>query len=186
MKRIRARGLGSSLLLFSVACFVPGKDRTVAIEPVEIVYAAPAGTELKAFVFSQEKPSALSRRAAIVLFHGGGWIVGEPQWAFPRARRFAERGMVAVAAQYRLSDQKEITPIEAMADARAVIRWMRTHADSLGIDPGRIAAYGWSAGAHLAASAAIFDGAFRRDHAAPDALVLISPAVRWPRQLQRS
>jgi acetyl esterase/lipase len=98
--------------------------------------------------------------------------------------------MVAVAAQYRLSDQKETTPLEAMADARAVIRWMRAHADSLGIDPKRIAAYGWSAGAHLAASAAIFDGAASEDSvsARPDALVLISPAVslasdRWVQRL---
>ncbi len=89
--------------------------------------------------------------AAIVLFHGGGWAMGEPAWAFSRAQHFAERGMVAIAAQYRLSDQKAITPHEAMADARAVIRWVRAHADSLGIDPKRVAAYGWSAGGHLAA-----------------------------------
>jgi acetyl esterase/lipase len=66
-----------------------------------------------------------------------------------------------------------------MADARAVIRWVRSHADSLGIDPKRVAAYGWSAGGHLAASAAIFDPDASRDSvsARPDALVLVSPAV---------
>jgi len=117
--------------------------------------------------------------------------MGEPQWAFPRAKHFAERGMVAVAAQYRLSDQKEITPLEAMADARAVIRWVRKHADSLGIDPGYIAAYGWSAGAHLATSAAIFDGDSGENiSAAPNALVLVSPAVSlasdgWVQRLLR-
>jgi acetyl esterase/lipase len=88
--------------------------------------------------------------------------------------------MVAIAAQYRLSDQKDITPLEAMADARDVIRWMRSHANSLGIDPKRIAAYGWSAGGHLAASAAIFDPEAASKgsvDARPDALVLVSPAV---------
>jgi acetyl esterase/lipase len=87
--------------------------------------------------------------------------------------------MVAVAAQYRLSDQKNVTPHEAMADARAVIRWVRAQAASLGIDPKRVAAYGWSAGGHLAASAAIFETGASRDgvSARPDALVLVSPAV---------
>ena len=87
--------------------------------------------------------------------------------------------MVAVAAQYRLSDQKSITPIEATDDARAVIRWMRSQAKSLGIAQERIAAYGWSAGAHLAATAAIPEDAARGagGNARPNALVLVSPAV---------
>ena len=141
--------------------------------PVEHVYARPDGTALKAYVFSPDTPGAKAR-SAIVLFHGGGWAMGEPAWAFSRAKHFAEIGMVAVAAQYRLSDQKQTTPREAMADARAAIRWVRTQADSLGIDPKRVVAFGWSAGGHLAASAAIFDA----DVAArPDALVLVSPAV---------
>lgn len=61
-------------------------------EPVERVYASPGGSPLKAYVFTPEKPGE-GRRPAIVLIHGGGWVMGEPQWAFARARRFAERGM---------------------------------------------------------------------------------------------
>lgn len=146
-------------------------------EPVEHVYAEPGGRQLKAYVFSPE-PREGARGGAIVLFHGGGWVAGEPQWAFSRARHFAKLGIVAVAAQYRLSDQKSITPVEAMGDARAAIRWMRV-SDSLRIDPNRIAAYGWSAGAHLAASAAVFDpeSAKEKTSASPNALILVSPAV---------
>lgn len=161
------------------------------LAPVEHVYAQPGGTQLKAYVFSLGKPGG-ERRPAIVLLHGGGWTMGEPAWAFPRARHFAEHGMVAVAAQYRLSDQKEVTPHEAMADARAVIRWVRLHADSLDIDPKRVVAYGWSAGGHLAASAAIFDldGSGDSVSSRPDALVLVSPAVSlvadgWVQRLLR-
>lgn len=182
--------LFTMLLALSIAPAVAAPNRASAIEPVAHVYAVADGVELQAYVFADERKSGQPPRSAIVLFHGGGWVMGEPQWAFPRARRFAERGMVAVAAQYRLSDQKSITPLEAMADARAVICWMRTHSDSLGIDPGRIAAYGWSAGGHLAASAAVFDGDSlgSKVSAAPNALVLISPAVslapdRWVQRL---
>jgi acetyl esterase/lipase len=105
--------------------------------------------------------------------------MGEAEWAFPRAQHFAERGMIAIAAQYRLSDQDSVTPLEAMADARAAIRWVRAHADSLDIDPDRIAAYGWSAGGHLAACTAIFevDSGVASVSSVPNALVLVSPAV---------
>jgi acetyl esterase/lipase len=144
------------------------------------VFASPGGTDLKAYVFTPKTQESGGKRAGIVIFHGGGWNEGEPSWAFARASHFAERGLVAVAAQYRLSDGKTITPLDAMADARAIIRWMRSQATSLGLDPLRIVADGWSAGAHLAASAAIFDhrpGEANRPSAAPNALVLVSPAV---------
>lgn len=181
--------LVAALELIAVASVEATQSVPPPLAPVEHVYAQPGGTQLKAYVFSVAKPGG-ERRPAIVLFHGGGWTMGEPAWAFSRAEHFAHRGMVAVAAQYRLSDQKAITPHEAMADARAAIRWVRAHADSLGIDPMRVAAYGWSAGAHLAAAAAIFDDGTPRnsDTARPDALVLVSPALslvedRWVQRL---
>ena len=165
--------LGGCLLVASVA----GAQVTKVGEPQTHVFAS-GGVDLKAYVFSPAADGKGEPRSAIVLFYGGGWAQGEPAWAFARARHFAEQGMVAVAAEYRLSDQKSITPIDAMADARAAIRWMRSQATTLRIDPRRIAAYGWSAGAHLAASAAIFeDAAAGAPSARPDALVLVSPAV---------
>jgi len=184
------RVLGTCLF-FSVICIgtPQGKERTTATEPETHVYTTIGGVGLEAYVFRPE-PAPPEPRAAIVLFHGGGWYMGEPSWAFSRARHFAELGMVAVAAQYRLSDQKDVTPLEAMADARAVIRWMRSNASTLGIDPSRIAAWGSSAGGHLAVSAAIFDDKVSGADvsAAPNALVLISPAVDlendpWPQKL---
>jgi acetyl esterase/lipase len=158
------------------------QNNSALVGPVEHVYTTTGGIALKAYVFSPspEKPGKL--RSAIVIFHGGGWTIGSAEWAFGRARHFARQGMVAVAAQYRLSDQKTITPLEAMADARAVIRWMRSNAATLGIAPDRIAAYGWSAGAHLATCAAIFTDSTKDDSIScvPNALILISPAVLPP------
>jgi acetyl esterase len=113
-------------------------------------------------------------RPALVIFHGGGWIMGEPSWAFALANRFACSGMVAVAAQYRLADGKTASPVEAVDDAMNAIAWTRANAERFGIDPEKVAALGWSAGAHLAAAAA----AFSTDRAQrPDLLALISPAV---------
>jgi acetyl esterase/lipase len=178
------------VLLIGLTLPLWAQDYSRVVGPIAHVYATMDGVELKAYVFSPQSEKTSKPRAVIVLFHGGGWAEGEPAWAFSRAQHFATRGMVAIAAQYRLSDQKAITPFEAMADARAVIRRMRSQAVSLGVDPNRIAAYGWSAGAHLAASAAIFDDAQSTAsiRAAPNALVLVSPAVsfgsdKWAQRL---
>lgn len=178
-----------AMLAVGISPQARAQDSTAVVGPVEHVYASPGGVDLKAYVFAPAE-AAMAPRSAIVVLHGGGWHIGSAEWAFGRATHFAELGMVAIAAQYRLSDQRSITPLEAMADARAVIRWVRSNADRLGIAPDRIAAYGWSAGAHLAACAAIFEGS-EADVAvsgAPDALVFVSPAVSlegdsWPQRL---
>ena len=165
-------------------------DSGQVVGPVVQVYAQIDTVALKAYVFMPSGSPRAAPRPAMVIFHGGGWTIGEPAWAFSRAEHFARKGMVAVAAQYRLSNQSTITPLEAMADARAIIRWMRTNAAALGLNPDRVTAYGWSAGAHLAVSAAIFDDATSTKgvSAVPNALILVSPAVhlendKWPQRL---
>lgn len=71
-----------------------------------------------------------------------------------------------------------ITPIEALEDARDLVRWMRHNATQLGIDPNHIAVYGISAGGHLAASLAFFDSRDQNQiSGVPNATLLISPAV---------
>lgn len=143
-------------------------------------------TELKAHIFLPSEGISSKPRPAIVLLHGGGWSAGSPEWVYGDAARFAGSGMVAIAGQYRLSDQKEITPLEAMSDVRMLIRWVRSNATDLNINPHRVAVYGYSAGGHLAVSAAVFSHPEEdRISAAPDALILLSPAAsiiedKWP------
>src|SRR5688500_652789 len=134
---IRQRTL-ALILLSILSANVPADEGRPGSEPFAHVFRAPDGVELKAYTFSPPFKKGSDHRPGIVIFYGGGWAMGEPAWSFSLARHFAERGMVAVAAQYRLSDQKSITPIEAMSDARATIRWMRSNALSLGIDPNRL------------------------------------------------
>jgi acetyl esterase/lipase len=167
------------VLLAGVPVLATAQDSSSVVGPVANVYATHDGVDLKAYVFTPLGHTADTPRPAILVFHGGGWSIGEAEWGFSRARHFAELGMVAISVQYRLSDQKSVTPLEAIADAKAAVRWARSKSASLGVAADRIAAYGWSAGAHLATCAAIFDESLTGADVstAPDALILVSPAV---------
>jgi acetyl esterase/lipase len=157
----------------------PIQDSIKIDDHIAYIYSTVNGKPLKVYVFQPKSKRSVHRPPAIAIFHGGGWATGDPEWAFGLARHFSSLGMVSVAVQYRLSDKLSITPIEAMADARAAIRWLRSNATTLGIDPAQIVAYGWSAGGHLAVSAAIFDDTTRstKISCVPNALVLASPAL---------
>lgn len=162
-----------------VVCVGMRNAAAVPLEPRIESIPGGAGQPMEVHVFAPAA-SASAPRAAIVLFHGGGWIVGDASWIHGNARLLAEAGMVAVSVDYRLSDpeRREVTPFDAVADARAAIRWVRREAGRLGVDPERVAAGGVSAGGHLAAAAAAFDEPFGDEVSArPDLLVLWSPAV---------
>ncbi len=147
--------------------------------PEIMAYKTVGDIKLTAHVFRPAWTGKADLRPAIVLFHGGGWVAGSPEWVYDAAKRYASLGSIAVAAEYRLSDNgTRITPIEAIEDARDVMRWMRQNASRLGVDPDHIAAYGISAGGHLAASLVFIDSRDKNPFSAvPNALVLISPAV---------
>jgi acetyl esterase/lipase len=69
------------------------------------------------------------------------------------SRFFAELGFAMVSIDYRLSDEAVFpAPIE---DVKTAIRWIRSVADTFGLDSDHIGLWGSSAGAHLAACAAL-------------------------------
>lgn len=147
--------------------------------PVAHTYREVEGTTLTLYVFTPPGPPPNGRAPAVLLFHGGGWSVGSPEWTFTSARRYADHGLVAVSVQYRLSNDT-VTPIDALTDACSAFQWVRAQALKLGVDPQRIAASGVSAGGQLAAGAATIgcgnsEGAY--GNGGPDALVLWSPAL---------
>jgi acetyl esterase/lipase len=84
----------------------------------------------------------------VVWIHGGGWQTGTKD--APPALGLLWKGGYAVASlEYRFSSDA-IFPAQ-IEDAKAAIRWLRTHAAEHGIDPNRIGVWGFSAGGHLAA-----------------------------------
>ncbi|MBI3775441.1 MAG: alpha/beta hydrolase fold domain-containing protein [Gammaproteobacteria bacterium] len=174
-------------LLFALVASVALAQESVSTPDIQ-VYKRAGMLELKAHLFFPPKVAGAAARPAMVLFHGGGWNAGAPEWVYASAQRFAALGMVTMAVQYRLSDEKTTTPLDAMEDAKDAIRWLRAHAKVFNVDADRVAAYGVSAGGQLAAMAAVGDTLKDGLSSAPNALVLYSPAVAvtgsgWMRKL---
>ncbi|MGY3379986.1 acetyl esterase/lipase [Arthrobacter sp. TE12231] len=101
---------------------------------------------------------------AIVHFHGGGWRAGERSslgavldgFGFSPFRRLTDAGFVVVSADYRLSTTAQF-PAQ-LEDAKAAVHWLRDHAQDYSVDPGRIYAWGDSAGGHLASLVGLAPG----------------------------
>lgn len=145
-------------------------------------YKSVEGTDLKIWIFEPEGLKASDSRPAIVFFFGGGWRSGTPGQFRHQARHLAARGMVAMAADYRVFNRQGVKAHKCVQDAKSAIRWARANAKRLGIDPNRIAAGGGSAGGHLAASTATLpdhdDPAGDKSISSkPNALALFNPGT---------
>ena len=152
---------------------------TAVVKPRAFVYREIDGQKLNAYVFQPLAENPGKPTAAVLLFHGGGWVAGRAAWTSKEARRFADLGLTAVTVDYRLSAGK-ITPLKALDDTRAAFRWVRRYAAELNIDPRRVAGYGVSAGGYLVAAAAtlaISGGGIDDTSSKPDLLLLWSPAL---------
>ncbi|MFN7562658.1 MAG: alpha/beta hydrolase, partial [Prosthecobacter sp.] len=145
-------------------------------------YKKVADRELSLHVFQPEGWKASDKRVGYITIHGGGWTGMGPERMYAFADHFAKLGLVSISVQYRLASAKTNTTVfDCVKDVRSAIRYVRAHADELGIDPGKIIASGGSAGGHLAASTAMFD--FNEDSddlnisPTPNALVLLFPVI---------
>ncbi len=120
---------------------------TIEVEFVrDIVFGKGGDVEL---TLNLARPKGLTRPVpAIVALHGGGWAAGRKEQLDAITRLIAKEGMVAVTAQYRLGP-KHAWPAQ-IEDAKCAVRWLRANAQEWNVDPERIGAIGFSAGAHLA------------------------------------
>ncbi|MFQ6856127.1 alpha/beta hydrolase [Streptomyces sp. 35M1] len=142
------------------------------------------------------RPRAAGARAlpCLVWIHGGGMVLGSPETDDARVAAYAlEADCAVVSVDYRLAPEHPYPgPVE---DCYRALRWTADQAETLRIDPGRLAVGGISAGGGLAAATALL----ARDRGGPGLVFqfLLCPmlddrnttgssrefteAVKWPR-----
>ncbi len=152
------------------------EEAAAKLEPTRtVIYKKVGERELRLDIFEPAGHKPTDRRGCLIGIHGGGWTSGEPRRFYTFADHFAKQGMLCVSLQYRLLDKaKGVTPFECVKDGRSAVRYLKAHAAELGIDPAKIAVAGGSAGGHVAAGTALFDGV---DEATDDLAISSTPAA---------
>lgn len=148
---------------------VPGAIGNEAQDtPTLTIYAPPAGK---------------SNGAAVVVCPGGGYGGLAAHEGEPVARWLTENGVTGIVLKYRLGPRYRHPAM--WNDASRALRTVRARAKEWGVDPRRVGILGFSAGGHLASTAAThFDAgdknaadAVERESSRPDLAILIYPVV---------
>jgi acetyl esterase/lipase len=138
-------------------------------------------------VFLPDRPDP--RRSAIIVCPGGGYAaLSVDKEGFDVAARLNEAGIAAFVLKYRLPDGTPPPPNSQPApiqDVKRAIRTVRKHSAQWNVDPARIGVLGFSAGGHVASTAATqFDAgnaasndSIERESSRPDFLLLLYPVV---------
>ena len=93
-------------------------------------------------------------RPVLIHLHGGGFVQGnKSREGVTLLNQLAAGGWLCVSANYRLGTAGAHP--HPLVDTKRVIAWVRAHAAEYGADPSRIFVLGPSAGAYLAAMAAL-------------------------------
>ncbi|WP_197525321.1 alpha/beta hydrolase [Pseudobythopirellula maris] len=95
-------------------------------------------------------PQVSADKSPLVLWiHGGGWSGGSHDNPPAGLTQLLQRGFAVASVEYRLSGEA-IAPAQ-IHDVKGAVRYLRANAAQYHLDPNRFAAWGSSAGGHLAA-----------------------------------
>ncbi|MFB7252524.1 alpha/beta hydrolase [Microbacterium sp. NPDC056234] len=120
-----------------------------------------------------------ARRPLVLSFHGGGFLMGtaaQNDWV--NSRIAAECRALVIAVNYRLAPEHPIT--DAFEDGWDSLKHVLAEHHAWGVDPSRVAVFGESAGATIAA---LLTQRSRTHGPGLVAQVLTSPAVDWTEAL---
>ncbi len=119
-----------------------------------VVFAEVEGEPLRLDIYLPNGGAAGTPRPGILQLHGGDWSFGDKRAeGLPLLGHLAASGWVGLNANYRLSP-KVAFPVH-LQDVKRAVAWYRAHAAEFGADPDFLCVTGGSAGAHLAALAAL-------------------------------
>lgn len=137
----------------------PPQDPDLGAAAVErdLAYCATPDPEQTLDLYRPRDPRA-TPTPLVVYVHGGAWRAGDKRggvWFERIARALLAEGFAVASIDYRLAPTHPWP--RQIADVRCAFAFLRSAAPDRGLDPDRIAAWGTSAGAHLAALVALDD-----------------------------
>ena len=140
------------------AASTPPRDGKTAIEIVDIEGVDGGILQLRIY-----RPEEIGKSAPCLYWiHGGGMVMCQAYYDDAECCAYAERARcVVVSVDYRLAPEYPYP--EGVEDCYTGLRWLAANAESLSIDPARIAVGGRSGGGGLAAATALM----ARDRAGP-------------------
>jgi acetyl esterase/lipase len=125
---------------------VPGMDQVRVRK--DLVYKKTDDPNVKMDVYAPPGLAAGERRPAVILIHGGAPTQYRPkEWGIFQSwgRLVAASGMVGVTFTYRQGYPKTVT-LDSASDVADAIAYVRTNADSLGVDKDRLCLVAYSGG----------------------------------------
>ena len=151
-----------------------GKREPAASPSWELrLIAGPRGSpDVPVYVVNAQ--SVGSAKPAILHIHGGGYVMGSAATSVPALQPIAgQLDCVVISVEYRLAPETRFPG--SLEDNYAALKWLHDNAASLGVDAGRIAVMGESAGGGHAVMLAI--AARDRDEIPLVAQVLLYPML---------
>src|SRR5215471_20455100 len=130
-----------------------------------VSYATHDGVALQGDLYL---PDGAGPFPALVAAHGGGWQQGVRSQFQYWGPYLAARGYALFTISYRLAKKGTKAFPHAVHDVVSAVRFLRASATQFRLDAGRLALFGASAGAHLAALAALGANAGRFVDGYPD------------------
>lgn len=171
------RGLTFLLIALLAACAThTGRQGNTGVQALpetefgitrNLIYS-PVGwpEQLRADVYQPQGPGPFP---AVLVVHGGGWEGRSPEDMAGISERLASQGFVAVNIAYRFAPAYQF-PAQ-LHDVQQAMHWIQRNAQDYHIDRTRVAALGYSAGAHLVSLLGVVAGGggeLDRPHGGPE------------------
>ena len=141
-----------------------------------VVYAERDGQALKGELYL---PDGAGPHPVLVAVHGGGWKYADASFYSHWGPYLAHHGYALFAINYRLVHGKDKLYPAAPDDARAALGFVRRQAAALHLDDNRLGLIGDSAGAQIAALAALTDEGKPRLKALVGIYGIYDMAAQW-------
>ena len=163
---------------------VPATGTEIRLWSGAVPYATGSGPEDTPALTVYRPVPGTATGAAFIVLPGGGYRGRAAHEGEPIARWLNSVGVTAFVARYRVSPYRHPAPA---TDAARAIQYVRAHATEWRLDPARVGILGFSAGGHLASTAAtqFVDGQpdatdpIARVSSRPDLAILIYPVITF-------